>query len=165
MGHIFPVKFVNGEIILDQTRNIVTAQNSRDAMWCVREIAHNTIAVGFFDKFGIEIYEGQSLTRCINLPSYIFALILPPVGAEAQDTTDGGVPPKIIAMDNQCYWTVDLTYNSDYDNNEISWGSQCVAVPFCNIRTGIGGFMPRYVPRLIEDQPGNFALTAMIQGY
>ena len=131
-------------------------------MWCVRELAHNTIAVGYFSKNGIQIYEGKNPTRFIKVPGNIFALVMPPFSAEPQDT-DGGMPSKIIAMDNERYYTVDLTDRSESTNTPSSDGLQPSAVAICSIGTGIGGYMPRYVTRKIEDQPGNFALTTMIQ--
>ena len=48
-------------------------------MWAVREIAKETIAVGFFDKQDIEIYVGDQLQKTIDVGMKIFGFIIPPI--------------------------------------------------------------------------------------
>ena len=91
---VFPIKFSGGLVTLDQSREVVRSQNQK-AIWCAREIAPNTLCVGFFGSHGIEIYEGKELKRSVEVPGCIFALICPP-SHEPQD----GMPKKIIALDN-----------------------------------------------------------------
>ena len=47
-------------------------------MWAVREFAPNQIAVGFFDRQDIEIYEGETLKRSVNVGMRIFGFVVPP---------------------------------------------------------------------------------------
>ena len=48
-------------------------------MWAVREIAKETIAVGFFSKQDIEIYVGDQLQKTIDVGMKIFGFIIPPI--------------------------------------------------------------------------------------
>ena len=47
-------------------------------MWAVREFAPNEIAIGFFDQQNIEIYEGDTLMRSVDVGMRIFGFVVPP---------------------------------------------------------------------------------------
>ena len=77
-GHVvFYVKFVASEIRLDSDRPIVRAAAGGN-MWSVREIAHNTLVVGFFGKNAVEIYKDGELHRSIRVGMSIFGFVSPP---------------------------------------------------------------------------------------
>lgn len=76
-------------------------------MWAVREISPNALAVGFFNQQKVEIYEGDTLKRSLNVGMSIFGFVVPPNLTEA---TPSGTyyPRRLIAFDNSKYAVIDL---------------------------------------------------------
>ena len=78
---VFPIQFgPNGLISLHPTRNAIRSDNNNSpgSMWAVREFAPNQIAIGFFNQQNIEIYEGETLKRRVNVGMSIFGFVVPP---------------------------------------------------------------------------------------
>ena len=127
-------------------------------MWAVREIAKETIAVGFFDKQDIEIYVGDQLKKTIDVGMKIFGFIIPPIrpvdeSSEALVTLTAGWPRHLIALDNVSYKAIDLQNENPQDSNQKM---------IATIHTGIGGYMPRYLTRVI-DEGQRFSMTTICQ--
>ena len=77
---VIPIQFVNDKIQKHPNRPVIH-RNDSYTMWAVREIAKDTIAVGFFDRQDIEIYVYDQLTRTISVGMRIFGFIIPPISA------------------------------------------------------------------------------------
>ena len=71
-------------------------------MWAVREIAENTLAVGYFNIGRFEIYVGNTLQKSVNVDLSIFGFIIPPTSPKGQ------MPRHLIALDNSRYSVIDL---------------------------------------------------------
>ena len=81
----------------------------------------------------------------------IFGFIVPPVRESDQTPADDEMPRRLIALDNGRYCVIDLQAPSENETKKT----------LVNIHTGIGGYMPRYVTSLIEEN--SFSLTTMCQ--
>lgn len=75
---VIPIQFVNDKIQKHPNRPVIHSANHY-SFWAVREIAKETIAVGFFDKKDIEIYVGDQLQKTIDVGMKIFGFIIPPI--------------------------------------------------------------------------------------
>ena len=71
-------------------------------MWAVREIAENTLAVGYFGASTFEIYGGNTLQKSVDVGLFIFGFIIPPTSPK------GIMPRHLIALDNDRYSVIDL---------------------------------------------------------
>lgn len=54
-------------------------------MWAVREIAENTLIVGFFNKSEVQIYFDGELQRSIEVGMRVFGFVLPPSSGTPTD--------------------------------------------------------------------------------
>ena len=58
-------------------------------MWAVREIAENTLAIGYNGDSRFQVYVGEELTINWNVGMSFFGFILPDLkGSEPQETTN-----------------------------------------------------------------------------
>ena len=71
-------------------------------LWAVREIAENTLALGYFSAGLVEIYVGNERTKSVNLGIRVFGFIIP------KTETPGQMPKKLIALDNNKYSVISL---------------------------------------------------------
>ena len=55
------------------------------SMWAVREIAENTLIVGFFNKSEVQIYFDGELQRSIEVGMRVFGFVLPPSSGTPTD--------------------------------------------------------------------------------
>ena len=134
----------------------IVRQKEGGTMWAVREIAEETIAVGFFDRSDLEIYFKGTLQTTINLGMCLFGMIVPPISPPSeipQDAQKADWPKYLIALDNSSYKVVDLM---------IEEGAEERTRELASIQTGIGGYMPRYISQVI-DGGQSFSMTTICQ--
>ena len=154
-NRVFPIQIVDNVLKMHPTKAIVR-QKEGGTMWAVREIAEETIAVGFFDRADLEIYYNGTLQTTINLGMRLFGMILPPISPPSdtpQDEERADWPKYLIALDNSAYKVIDLMSEE---------GSEGRIRELASIRTGIGGYMPRYISQVI-DGGQSFSMTTICQ--
>lgn len=76
---IIPMRFANGQMTLHPDKPVIESGRENKMMWVVREIApNNTLAVGYFDHMGIDIYLGTDLVKSIAVNGRIFGIVAVP---------------------------------------------------------------------------------------
>ena len=76
---IIPMRFANGQMTLHPEKPVVESRRLDKMMWVVREIAsNNTLAVGYSDHMGIDIYLGTDLVKSIAVNGRIFGIVAVP---------------------------------------------------------------------------------------
>ena len=73
---IVPIQFVGPDMRKASRREIVRPGN-HETMWAVREIAHDTLAVGYRSCGYFDVFMGNTKVKSVFLGLKIFDLIIP----------------------------------------------------------------------------------------
>ena len=89
------------------------------------------------------------MIKSIQAVDWIFGFVLAPSYDPIWSADVPGQAPKFIALDNQKLVLVDL---SQEDEQQIK--------PIANFATGVGGYMPRYLCRKLQED-GKFVIVIL----
>jgi hypothetical protein len=102
--------------------------------WIATEIDVDTLALGFFCQDSLLIYKNGKEIKYVATPyeSGLYGIITPPI---TTDPSVGMANPLLLCLDNESCALADLR------------DEEPVAKELFRLKTGIGGFMPRYLAR------------------